>query len=80
MSAYKNPDSLPFPKSIMSEIIQSSFSRSEEFFKQQAIEEMKQVALQPPEKIMSRVFIGEWNDIETHGPPYYKQAYAAACL
>ena len=72
MSAYKNPDSLPFPQSIMSEIVQAIFSRSDEFFRQQAMEEMKYALLHPPEKMMSRVFIGSWNVIETHGPPNFK--------
>lgn len=73
MSAYKNPNSLPFPQSIMSEIVQANFSRSEELFEQQAMEEMKQALLNPiPEKMMSRVFVGSWNVIETHGPPNFK--------
>lgn len=71
MSAYKNPDSLPFPQSIMSEIVQANFSRSDEFFKQQAMEEMKQALLNPPEK-MSSIFIGGWNDIAIKGPPDFK--------
>lgn len=72
MSAYKKPDSLPFPQSIMSEIVQANFSRSDELFEQQAMEEMKYALLHPPENPMSRVFIGSWNVIKIQGPPNFK--------
>lgn len=63
MSKYNRPYALPIPQKLMSEIVQSSFSRSEELF--------KQLALNPPEK-MTSVFIGSWNVIETQGPPNFK--------
>ncbi len=72
MSDHKHHYALPLPQSLMSEIVQANFPHSDELFKQTAIEEMKQALLNPSEKMMSRVFIGEWKAIETHGPPYFK--------
>lgn len=61
MSEHNRPYALPLPESIMTEIIEDTL-RAENQFKLMA---------QPPRKI-SNIFIGEWKDIESHGPPNFK--------
>ena len=61
MSEHNRPYALPLPESIMTEIIEADL-RYENQLKHMA---------HPPRK-MSSIFIGEWKEIETQGPPNFK--------